>query len=68
MPSTFLKHIYVKIWIPVCAVEQLHEEEEEEQQQQQIWWKRREEKREGERCGEEVVVDNKEGTDEFGTE
>jgi len=27
----------------------------------------REEKREGERC-EEVVVDNKEGTDEFGSE
>jgi hypothetical protein len=60
MPSTFLKHVYLKRWILSCAVEQLHEEEEEGDRRGG-----------GERCGDqegEVVVDNKEGTDEFGSE
>lgn len=56
--------MYLKRWILGCAIEQVHEEEEE--------YDGREQNRgEGERCGEQkdgVVIDNKEGTDEFGSE
>ena len=79
MPSTFLKRIYLKRWILICAVEQLHEEEEEEGggggggggEEEERRRNMMKEKREGEKCGEqgdEVVVDNKEGTVEFGSE